>query len=340
MALVNGTEYFYTAYFYDASGNYTRIDSSAVADISTPAPVVTSVIADDLQLTVTWNKVVGADEYIIYYGFAPDNYQLSKTIPVTAVGFDPENPSYTLVDTDDIVNNSTYWVVVSAVANGVESVKSAPALSATPTPVVTAAPQPLNVIGIAGNASFRVKWDYNAIVESWTIYYGEDIGILNHSVEVTPAAAGAPDVNGQVYFDVVDSIPTPAVNETTYFIKVKSHVGASISIFSEATSAIPSSTINPGEFPEGAVNYSISSKEAIMAVPLTDGRLTNISELTTFMQSPYAIYYDASFKTYIPGFTQDPAPAVEGATVYIIGASDRSGDDIVVRGDAWSNDNI
>jgi len=343
MALVNGTEYFYSAYFYDASGNYTRLDSSATPNVSIPQPVITSLVGGNETLEVIWNKVmVGAnnvDEYTIYYGFAPGNYAFTKVIPIATVGFDLEIPSYELLDVDNIVNNSTYYVAVSATSGGTESVKSVE-LSVTPQSAAGGVMQPLNVKAIAGDASFRVQWDNDLTdtVTSWTIFYGEDVNALNHSVNVLDSNLLAP-VDGMIHFDLYDNGgTTPVVNSTMYFVKVKAHVGVEAGISSEAASVIPQAGLIG--FVEGAMFYVIPNSEILIGIPLVDENMPDIADMAIYMQSPYAVYYDTEFKTHVPGFPNQPNEAVAGATAYILGASDRSGEEMVIRGDEWSNDNL
>jgi hypothetical protein len=340
MALVNGTEYFYSIYFYDASGNYTRLDSSAIPELNIPAPVMTSLVSGDNQLTLTWDKVDlsgnDVDSYKVYYGFAPGDYSFTKSVLLTDAGFDPENPSITL--TDNIFNNTTYWVTVSATYASNESAYAAPELSATPA-LVSLVPQPQNVYAVAGDAAFRIKWDNDASVDKWIVMYDTATPPITNAVEILPGQVQIDPGDGMAYFDVlhVDGV-TPVVNDTLYFVRMWAEItgAAEQSPGSEIVSVFPQEGLVG--FVDGLYAYSVPYYENIVGVPLATTSMDTLDAMTTTMQSPYTIYYDTSFNTYIPGLSQGGDTVVSGATAYIVGASDLSGEDIIVTGDDWSND--
>ena len=146
-------------------------------------------------------------------------------------------------------------------------------------------------------------------------------------------------VDGMAYADVFDGV-TPVVNSTCYYVKMQSEIIGidEMSPFSEVTTVVPQAGLIG--FVDGLYFYSIPFYETIIGVPLADASMTDISGMTTLMQSPYTIFYDTAFNTFVPGLSSNGGTEIKGATAYIVGASDRSGEDIIITGDAWSNGTV
>lgn len=342
MALVNGTEYFYSIYFYDESGNYTRLDASAIPSVVISAPVLTGIVSGDFKFTVSWDKVMvdtnNVDSYVVYYGTAPGVYTYTQEVATTATGFDIESPSLEVAA--DVVNNVTYWVTVSAKYAGGESLKADPVLSVVPA-LDTGVPQPQNVYAIAGDAAFRIKWDNDTTVDTWYLRYGTDPNLLNTYVEIPKASVLIDAGDNMAYYDVshVDGV-TPVVNDNLYFVKMQAGITgiATNGLWSEVVTVYPQAGLVG--FVDGLYSYSVPFYADVFGVPLVDADMATFADAAEKLGSSYVLYYDPSadnFGNYISGGTSNATKPIEGGTAYITGPSGKVGQNVIITGDEWSN---
>lgn len=106
----------------DESGNFVNINT----------PLKLHAVGGDSQVTLDWDKIDPADSYIVHYGTESGNYTETATVTKDTYG------NFVI---PGLTNGTTYYFVVSAVVNGVESDYSNEA-SATPQAVIQPEPEP------------------------------------------------------------------------------------------------------------------------------------------------------------------------------------------------------
>ncbi len=114
--LTNGTTYYYVVEAVNASsaGADSPEAYATPGSIAVPVPTGLSAVANDVQVSLSWNASAGADSYIV-------KRSTISGAPYESVITNVVSTSYT--DTD-VSPGTTYYYVVSAVQSGVESANS------------------------------------------------------------------------------------------------------------------------------------------------------------------------------------------------------------------------
>ena len=182
--LTNGTTYRYTVRAFNDVGespNSSEVSATPTAAVTLPAaPANLSAAAGDAQVTLSWNRVTGADEYRVYRAAT-----LSGTLTRIAEGTTITDPTYT--DTG-LTNGTTYRYTVRAFNTAGESPDSDEA-SATPAAPVTLPVAPMGLSATASGAAnvFQVvlTWDVVTGATEYRIFRADP-----DSATLTRIAAG------------------------------------------------------------------------------------------------------------------------------------------------------
>ena len=158
--LTNGTTYRYTVRAFNDVGespNSSEVSATPTAAVTLPAaPTNLSAAAGDAQVTLSWNRVTGADEYRVYRAAT-----LSGTLTRIAASTTITDPTYT--DTG-LTNGTTYRYTVRAFNTAGESPDSDEA-SATPAAPVTLPVAPMGLSAMASGVEnvFQVVLTWEAV---------------------------------------------------------------------------------------------------------------------------------------------------------------------------------
>lgn len=277
--LTNSTIYYVIVTAVGASGESGASGFSTVTpQAQPPAPTGVSLQPGNGQMTVTWPSVAGATSYNIYYG---TNSALTTTNSTKVTGVMSGNII------TGLTNGSTYFVLVTAVGMGGESIAST---SVFTTPIAPPS-APTGVTLLPGNAQITVSWTAVAGATSYNVYYSTNAGI-------TPAlATKVPGVtSGNALLGLT--------NGTTYYVVVTAVNAGGESIASTIASVAP---ITPPAAPTG-----------VTLVP-APGQIT-VSWTAVTGAASYNIYYGTNSAltttngTKISGVTSTTGTIISGLT--------------------------
>ena len=194
-SVTNDTTYYFKAFAYDTVGIYSSgVEVSATPTAAaTSAPTGVAAAAGDTQVTISWNAVVGADSYNLYY---------STTAGVTTADskFAGVTSSYLH---SPLINGTTYYYMVTAVAGGVESAASSE-VSATPNEPPPSAPT--GVAAAPGDLKNTISWSAVTGATSYNIYWSTTPGVdtLDSKIAgVTSPYDHTGRANGTTYYYIV-----------------------------------------------------------------------------------------------------------------------------------------
>lgn len=176
--LTNGKLYYYAVTAVGAGGESPISMEVGAAPVAPrpAAPVTVNATAGNGAVTLSWTAVPRAESYNLYWS-ASGNVTPGGT-GVTKIGGIPTT-SFAHVSLDNL---SSYHYVVTAVADGVESVVSAE-VAATPMPPSPGAPATLTAT--AGDASVLLAWSPSLDAISYTVYWSETAGVVPGGTGVT-----------------------------------------------------------------------------------------------------------------------------------------------------------
>ena len=203
--LTNGTRYAFLvkAYVNGAYNAFTAADfvyATPVAAANKPTNV--KVTAGDSQATVTWNKVNGATNYIVYTYTAAEGYKNRGTTTGTSKVV------------TGLTNGTRYAFLVKAYVNGAyNAFTAADFVYATP---VAAANKPTNVKVTAGNGKATVTWDKVSGATNYIIYtYTAADGYKNRGTTTGTSLSVTGLTNGTRYAFLVKAYVNGAYNAFT-----------------------------------------------------------------------------------------------------------------------------
>lgn len=222
--LVNGTEYWFAITVVNDNGesNLSEIVSATPSDPAPPeAPQNVRANAENAQITVTWDEVVGADKYKLYYS------RMDSALNIVNEEIDDAGTCLSGICSQEVtgLDNSTdddkivYTILVTAFEGTMESSRSFAVFASPSTTPPPFAPRIKNVT--AGNGTITVEWykvDATPEASSYVIYIGPAKGVLKSTGAPTPyepdagddgpyAAQASTDIeNGKTYFIVVTAI--------------------------------------------------------------------------------------------------------------------------------------
>ncbi|WP_246061828.1 cohesin domain-containing protein [Paenibacillus oralis] len=183
------------------------------------APLNLEATAGDSNATLSWETVEGADSYTIYYGMESGKY--TSSVSVTSVVYG----DYTI---PGLTNGATYYFVVSAMEDGLESgysneVAATPAAAlADPTLYVTIDDEKV-VVGQEFVANISLKNVENIYAEDFTINYDTGLFEFVGYEEVTGYKVynDPVDKNGSIRFIIASQGKDYGINEDTVIVKLK-----------------------------------------------------------------------------------------------------------------------
>ena len=187
-------------------------DVSGYVGVSPSAPTGLNATPGVNQVSLSWTASTGS----------PTSYNVKRSTnsagPFTAIG---TTTAPTVAYTDAVLGGQTYYYVVSAVNGAGESANSSPAVSASPTLGVPAAPTGL--AAIPGSAQVALSWNSSAFAASYNVKRSTTSGAETFLTNVTATS----------FIDVA------VVNGTTYYYKVSATNAAGQSANSSEVNAAP-----------------------------------------------------------------------------------------------------
>ena len=184
--LANGTQYAFAVTGVNIAGEspLSAVQTATPMPPTPGAPLISSVLAGNATVTLTWAAVPGATSYNVYY--EPGNSVAIGAASVVTGGASPQIVS-------GLVNAVQYAFAVTAVNASGESPLSA-VQTATPMPPVPAAP----VISGAtpGDASVSVGWVPVSGATSYNIYYQTGNTVDKGTATVITGAASPRQITG------------------------------------------------------------------------------------------------------------------------------------------------
>jgi YHS domain-containing protein len=173
------------------------------------APVLSSAIAGNGQVVLSWNSVATAIDYTVQFGTSPGSHMYSVYAPSTTSTI------------TELANGTTYYFAVIANNNSGESGKSNEKNATPQAPVLTAT---LLNSATAGNGQVVLNWNSVAGATSYTVKYGTSAGTYPTNVAVG---------------NVTTRTVTGLTNGTTYYFVVVANNSAGPSGNSNEKNAIP-----------------------------------------------------------------------------------------------------
>lgn len=158
--LVNGTQYAFAVSAVNAGGESGLSAVAFATPLAVPAvPVISSIVAGDSSVTVSWNPVLGATSYNLYYKIG-NMVDVATGIKITGV------TSAKIVA--GLVNGTQYTFAISSVNVTGESELS---VAQTVTPQLPIPSVPVISSAVAGDGSVTVSWSPVTGATSYNLYY-------------------------------------------------------------------------------------------------------------------------------------------------------------------------
>ncbi len=161
-SLTNGAAYYYVVTAVNSNGESTESAQSSSTPIASPTGLTAS--AGTSQVTLSWSSVTGAASYNIYWSTSSTVSKASTTI---------SNVTSPYIYTGR-TNGTTYYYVVTSIANGIESAEST-VVNATP----ISAPTGLTLT--SGNSQITLNWTAVSGATSYNIYWSSITGVSKTS---------------------------------------------------------------------------------------------------------------------------------------------------------------
>lgn len=219
--LVNGTAYYYlmeAVNEYGTSGATNRNSAKPRGQNAPIAPANFSAEGLNGQVRLTWDSSQGAVSYKIYWSSAAtidiNSHPAERTITVTGTEYLHE----------DLVNNLTFYYVVTAVAT--ETIESNPSEIKSAIPSANAIPtSPFDVKAVPGDGKVMITWRGPATA-TYTLYWSTEPEVSSKSPNIFTNAT-SPFTH------------EPVANDVTYYYVLTATVAGGISRDSELDSAKP-----------------------------------------------------------------------------------------------------
>lgn len=165
-------------------------------DISTKAPLNLTATEGNAKVTLTWDAAEGATGYNVM--FSTQSGGPYETIASAVYG--------TTYTHEPLINDTTYYYVVSAINAAGESAPSNE-VSATPFVPIVAPSAPANLVATAGDSRVDLSWN---ATESAATY----------SVKRSTTAGGPYETVASAVYDATTYTDTTVINDTTYYYVV------------------------------------------------------------------------------------------------------------------------
>ena len=203
--LSNGTTYHLIITAIIDSLESARSNEVSAAPFVALPPENIQAQSSDSTLSISWEAVNNASEYTVYYA-AESLSGLADLANVTSLeGGTVTTATKIAVELNGLTNSITYYLVVTATVNGVESYASAEVNS---TPFYLAPPDGLSAI--AGDGEVTLSWNSVADADSYQVYYSTSDNVSSTNYEVVASTSITSVVldgltNGTTYYFIVSS---------------------------------------------------------------------------------------------------------------------------------------
>ena len=274
--LQNGVTLYYRLRATNENGHSAlsqEVSASPVLSATAPgAPASVTATPGDGQVTLSWGAVSGASKYTIYRD--------TNTGVMPGTGTVLDNVTSPKADTG-LTNGNTYYYVVTATVQGVESLPSAEVYG-TPKASGTTVSPPASLKAVAGDKQVTLSWPSVTGATGYTLYWATATGVTK-STGTAITGATSPYTH------------TGLTNGTTYYYVVTASKGTEESKESSEASATPadSGTVSPPVY--------LAAVAGDKQITLTWGSVTGATG--------YTLYWSTS-----KGVTKSTGTAITGAT--------------------------
>ena len=276
-ALQNGVTLYYRLMATNENGNSPlsqEVSASPVLSATAPgAPASVTATPGDGQVSLTWGAVSGASKYTIYRD--------TNTGVMPGTGTVLDNVTSPRADTG-LTNGNTYYYVVTATIQGVESLPSAEVYGTPKASGSTLSP-PASLNATAGDKQVTLTWPSVTGATSYTLYWATSTGVTK-TTGTAIASATSPYTH------------TGLTNGTPYYYVVTATKGALESKESTEASATPKAT---GTAPSAPTNL----------VAVSGAKQVTLSWSPSSGATSYTLYWATS-----TGVTKKTGAAIAGAS--------------------------
>ena len=276
-ALQNGVTLYYRLMATNENGNSPlsqEVSASPVLSATAPgAPASVTATPGDGQVSLTWGAVSGASKYTIYRD--------TNTGVMPGTGTVLDNVTSPRADTG-LTNGNTYYYVVTATIQGVESLPSAEVYGTPKASGSTLSP-PASLNATAGDKQVTLTWPSVTGATSYTLYWATSTGVTK-TTGTAIASATSPYTH------------TGLTNGTPYYYVVTATKGTEESKESPEASATPAdsgTTVSPPVY--------LAAVAGDKQITLTWGAVTGATT--------YTVYWSTS-----TGVTKTTGTAIASAT--------------------------
>jgi len=275
--LQNGVTLYYRLRATNENGHSAlsqEVSASPVLSATAPgAPASVTATPGDGQVTLSWGAVSGASKYTIYRD--------TNTGVMPGTGTVLDNVTSPKADTG-LTNGNTYYYVVTATVQGVESLPSAEVYG-TPKASGTTVSPPASLKAVAGDKQVTLSWPSVTGATGYTLYWATATGVTK-STGTAITGATSPYTH------------TGLTNGTTYYYVVTASKGAAESTESSEANATPKATGTAPKAPTNLVAVSGSKQVTLNWNPSTGA-------------SSYIVYWSKT-----TGVTKKSGTAITGAS--------------------------
>ncbi|GMQ61006.1 RCC1 domain-containing protein [Vallitalea maricola] len=282
----NGTTYYYVVVSKNEageSGNSTEVTAKPKEPITVPtAPTNVNATGDNKRVVLNWDKVTGAESYIIKRSTTLDDGYTAVASNITTLNYTDTN----------LTNGTTYYYIIVAKNKAGESDNSAQ-VSAVPNSKPLA---PTNLSAISNDLSIKLRWGSVSDADSYII--------RRKSISESNYQTIATDITTTTYTD------TGLNNGKTYFYVVlaKNEVGESAN--SDEISVIPLN--GPPAIPTNLIAES-SNESVNLTWSNTNGAFTYKIKRATTSGGPYTLVANN-----ITGTTYKDTGLTNGTSYYYV----------------------
>lgn len=221
--LTNGIPIYYVVTAVNSAGE--SADSTQASAMPTPtipaAPTGVAAVPANAQNSISWNASSGATSYNVYWSTTTGVTQLSGTKITGATS--------PYVHTS-LLNNTTYYYVVTAVNSAGESADSTQ-VSAMPVAPAVPPSAPSGVAATAGNAQVTVSWSPVSGATLYNLYWSTASGVTKlNGTKITPVTS--------------PYVHTVLTNGVPYYYVITAENANGESSESVQTSAVPTASTN------------------------------------------------------------------------------------------------